>query len=89
MQVTEKKLDRNMNIIINNCRQIVGNLLRSADNLSRRYYATTVADYKITWTRPEEVSPLSSERSGDQGLKIDVNSSDLIQEYAKSPEMKE
>ncbi|XP_029174077.1 28S ribosomal protein S15, mitochondrial [Nylanderia fulva] len=77
-----------MNIIINNCRQTVRNLLRNADNLSRRY-ATTVADYKITWTRPEEVSPLSPERSGDKGLKIDVSSKDLIQEYAESPEMKD
>lgn len=78
-----------MNVIINNCRQITGNLLRNADNLSRRYYATTIADYKITWTRPEEVSRLSPERSGDQGLKINVNSMDLIQEYAESPEMKD
>lgn len=77
-----------MNIIINNCKQTISNLLRNANNLSRRY-ATTVADYKITWTRPEKVSHLSPERTGDKGLKIDVNSTDLSRKYAESPEMKE
>ncbi|XP_072760624.1 small ribosomal subunit protein uS15m [Anoplolepis gracilipes] len=77
-----------MNIIINNCKQTVANLLKDVGNLSRRY-ATTVADYKITWTRPEPVSRLSPERSGDQGLEIDVKPTDLSKAYAESPELKD
>lgn len=79
-----------MNVIINNCKQITriaANLLRNDVNLSRKY-ATTVADYKITWTRPEKVSNLSSEKSGDQGLKIDVVSSDFGKMYNELPELR-
>jgi len=75
--------------IINNYKQmtrIVANLLKNS-NLSRKY-ATTIADYNITWIRPEKVSNLSSEKSGDQGLKVDVKSSDFGKMYNELPELK-
>lgn len=78
-----------MNIIINNCKQttkIAANLLKNDGNFSRNY-ATTIADYKITWVRPKKVSNLSSEKSGDQGLKIDVKSSDFGKMYNELPEL--
>jgi len=56
-------------------------------NLSRKY-ATTIADYNIIWIRPEKVSNLSSEKSGDQGLKVDVKSSDFGKMYDELPELK-
>ncbi|XP_018045299.1 PREDICTED: 28S ribosomal protein S15, mitochondrial, partial [Atta colombica] len=76
--------------IIINCKQmmrIATSLLTNGGNLSRKY-ATTVADYKITWVRPEKVSYLSSEKSGDQGLEIDVKSSDFAKIYKELPELK-
>jgi len=66
--------------------RIVTSLLTNGGNLSRKY-ATTVAD-KITWVRPEKVSYLSSEKSGDQGLEIDVKSSDFAKIYKELPELK-
>ncbi|XP_012530728.1 28S ribosomal protein S15, mitochondrial [Monomorium pharaonis] len=77
-----------MNVIINYCEQttrIAGSLLRNSGNLSRKY--ATIADYKITWVRPEKVSYTSSERSGDQGLKLDVKLSDLGKMYNELPEL--
>ncbi|EZA51394.1 hypothetical protein DMN91_007370 [Ooceraea biroi] len=80
-----------MNIIINNCKQGMNgvlNLVKNGDTFLRRY-ATTITDYKITWKRPEKVSNLSAEQSGDQGLEIEVKSSDLRVMYDKSPELKD
>jgi len=80
-----------MNIIINNYKQttkITANLLKNGGNLSRKY-ATTIADYKITWIRPEKVPNLSSERSGDQGLKVQVKPSDFGKMYKELPELKD
>ncbi|KAM0724489.1 Small ribosomal subunit protein uS15m [Formica fusca] len=77
-----------MNVIINNCKRTVANLLRDAGNLSRRN-ATTVTDYKITWTRPEPVSSLSPEKSGDKGLNIEVKPTDIARGYAESSELKD
>ncbi|XP_011059863.1 PREDICTED: 28S ribosomal protein S15, mitochondrial, partial [Acromyrmex echinatior] len=79
-----------MNIMIINCKQmtrIATSLLTNGGNLSRKY-TTTVTDYKITWVRPEKVSYLSFERSGDQGLEIDVKSSDFTKMYKELPELK-
>lgn len=79
-----------MNVIINNYKQtakIAANLLKNNDNLSRMY-ATTIADYKITWVRPEKVSNLSPEKSGDQGLTIDVKPSDFGKIYNELSELK-
>lgn len=81
-----------MSIILNNCRKttrITANLLKSSGNLSKREYAVTLEDYKITWTRPEKTSCLTPEKSGDLGLNIDVKGSDIPQIYSESPEMKE
>lgn len=66
--------------------RIAGNLLKNRDNLSRRY-ATTIADYKITWVRPAKVSNISFEKSGDQGLDIHVKSSDFGKMYNELPEL--
>lgn len=77
-----------MNVIINNCARTVTRLLRDAGYLSKRY-AVTVADYKINWTRPQQPSELSPERSGDLGLEVDVKPTDIVKEYAKSDELKE
>lgn len=78
-----------MNIIINNCTRTVASLFRDASNLSRRY-AVSVADYKINWTRPEQPSELSPERSGDLGLDDGVKPTDFVgTEYAESDELKE
>ncbi|XP_018340512.1 PREDICTED: 28S ribosomal protein S15, mitochondrial [Trachymyrmex septentrionalis] len=79
-----------MNIMIINCKQmtrIATSLLTNGGNFSRKY-VTSVADYKITWVRPEKVSYLSSEKSGDQGLEIDVKSSDFAKTYNELPELK-
>ncbi|KAL6442041.1 hypothetical protein ACFW04_002403 [Cataglyphis niger] len=77
-----------MNVIINNCKQTVANLLlRDASNLSRRY--ATIADYKINWPRPKPVSPFSPERTGDKGLKIEVKPTDIAKDYAESSELKD
>ncbi|EGI62198.1 28S ribosomal protein S15, mitochondrial [Acromyrmex echinatior] len=67
--------------------RIATSLLTNGGNLSRKY-TTTVTDYKITWVRPEKVSYLSFERSGDQGLEIDVKSSDFTKMYKELPELK-
>ncbi|KAG5310676.1 RT15 protein, partial [Acromyrmex insinuator] len=67
--------------------RIATSLLTNGGNLSRKY-TTTVTDYKITWVRPEKVSYLSLERSGDQGLEIDVKSSDFAKMYKELPELK-
>ncbi|XP_011869526.1 PREDICTED: 28S ribosomal protein S15, mitochondrial [Vollenhovia emeryi] len=80
-----------MNVIINNYTQttrMVANILKHGNNLARKY-ATTIADYKITWVRPEKLSHLSLERSGDQGLKDDVKSSDFGKIYNELPELKD
>lgn len=80
-----------MNVIINNCKRtakIAANLSKNSGNLSRMY-ATTIADYKITWIRPEKVSYLSPEKSGDQGLMIDVKSSDFGKMYNELSELRE
>ncbi|XP_018315855.1 28S ribosomal protein S15, mitochondrial [Mycetomoellerius zeteki] len=79
-----------MNIMLINYKQmtrIATSLLINGGNFSRKY-ATTIADYKITWVRPEKVSYLSSEKSGDQGLEIDVKSSDFGKIYNELPELK-
>lgn len=79
-----------MNVIINNYKQaakIATTLLKNSGNLSRMY-ATTIADYKITWVRPEKISNLSSEKSGDQGLTIDVKPSDFGKMYNELSELK-
>lgn len=62
--------------------------MKNGGDLSRRY-ATSIADYKITWVRPEKVSPLSPEKSGDMGINIEIKPTDLCETYSKSPEMKE
>lgn len=81
-----------MNMIINGYKmtRIVDSLLKNnvTSNLSRKY-VTTIADYKITWIRPEKVSNLFSEKSGDQGLKVNVKSSDFGKMYNELPELKE
>lgn len=77
-----------MNVIINNCARTVASLLRDAGYLSKRY-AVTVANYKINWTRPQQSSELSPERSGDLGLEVSVKPTDLVKEYAESDELKE
>ncbi|XP_012219283.1 small ribosomal subunit protein uS15m [Linepithema humile] len=80
-----------MNIIINNCKQtikITTNLLKNSSDLSRRY-ATSIADYKITWVRPEKVSPILPEKSGDMGINIEIKPSDLCEMYSESPEIKD
>lgn len=61
---------------------------RSSGDLPRRRYAT-LEDYKITWKRPEKVSCVSTEKSGDQGIDVDVNASDIPEIYKRSSEMKE
>lgn len=79
-----------MNIITNGCRGGMSktmNLVKHCNYLLRRY-ATTIADYKITWVRPEKVSEFSPEKTGDQGLHIEVKPSDLCTTY-KSPELDE
>lgn len=80
----------NMSTILNNCKRttkIAANLLNST-NFSRKY-ATTVADYKITWTRPEKVSNLLPGKSGDKGIDTNVKPSDFCYMYDESPEMKD
>lgn len=80
-----------MNIIINNCKQITRittNLLKNNGDLSRRY-ATSITDYKITWVRPEKVSPMSPEKSGDMGINIEIKPTDICETYNLSSEMKE
>lgn len=64
---------------------MAANLLNNSSNPSRKY--ASVADYKITWVRPEKVSNLSFEKSGDQGLKVDVKSSDFGKLYNELPEL--
>lgn len=79
-----------MNVIINSYKQttgIVANLLKNGGNLPRKY--ATITDYKITWVRPKKVSNVSSERSGDQGLTIDVKPSDFGKTYSELSELKE
>ncbi|XP_071578036.1 small ribosomal subunit protein uS15m [Temnothorax nylanderi] len=81
-----------MNVIINNYKQttrIAVNLLKNGTNLSSRKYAANIADYKITWVRPKKVSNLSFEKSGDQGLKVNVTSSDFGKMYNELPELKD
>ncbi|EFN83509.1 28S ribosomal protein S15, mitochondrial [Harpegnathos saltator] len=78
-------------VMLNNCKRatrITASLLKSGDNLAKRRYAT-LEDYKITWTRPEKVSPLSPQKSGDQGIDVDVKESDMPEIYRESPEMKD
>ncbi|XP_018401951.1 PREDICTED: 28S ribosomal protein S15, mitochondrial [Cyphomyrmex costatus] len=77
-----------MNMIINykQTTRTAANLLKNGSNLLRRY--ATIADYKITWVRPEKISYLSSETSGDLGLKIDVKSSDFGEKFNELPELK-
>ncbi|XP_032685065.1 28S ribosomal protein S15, mitochondrial [Odontomachus brunneus] len=79
-------------IILKNYKQttrITANLLKCGSNLSRRQYATTLEDYKITWTRPKKESYLIPEKSGDQGIDISVKASDIPSIYSESPEMKD
>ncbi|KAL6259366.1 hypothetical protein P5V15_009283 [Pogonomyrmex californicus] len=80
-----------MNVIVNNYKQpakIAINLFKSdvCSNLSKRC-ATTVADYKITWVRPEKILNLSSEMSSE-GLKVEVNPSDFGKIYDELSELK-
>ncbi|XP_077260020.1 28S ribosomal protein S15, mitochondrial [Temnothorax americanus] len=81
-----------MNVIINTCKRTTRtavNLLKNGTDLSSRKYAATIADYKITWVRPKRASMLSLEKSGDQGLKVDVASSDFGKMYNELPELKD
>ncbi|EFN74889.1 28S ribosomal protein S15, mitochondrial [Camponotus floridanus] len=77
-----------MNIIINNYTRTVASLFRDAGNFSRRY-AVSIADYKINWTRPEQPSELSPERSGDLGLDVGVKPTDFAKYYSESGELKD
>jgi len=81
-----------MNRIINSCKREINraiNLVKGDDNLLRRY-ATTIADYKITWIPPEKRSnSFDPMQSGDEGLEIEIKSSDFCNMYDKSPELKE
>lgn len=80
-----------MNIIVDNCKQLTSiatNLLKSKSYLLSRGYASSVADYKITWVRPSKLSNLLPEKSGDQGIELNVKSSDFADIYKQSSELK-
>lgn len=68
--------------------RITANLLKGSGNLSGRQYAT-LSDYKITWTRPEKPKFVTLVRSGDQGINVDIEDTDIPKIYRESPEMKE
>lgn len=84
-----------MNVIVNNSKQMtmrtVTNFLKISANLSRGY-ATTVGDYNIVWVKPKKktkAEKLLADKSGDQGLEVDVKPSDFCDKYGESPELKE
>ncbi|XP_020290303.1 28S ribosomal protein S15, mitochondrial [Pseudomyrmex gracilis] len=84
-----------MNAIVNNSKQTtmrtVVNFLKSSAYLSRGY-AQTVGDYNIVWVKPKKktkAEKLLADRSGDQGLKLDVKPSDFCLKYDESPELKD
>lgn len=75
-------------IILSNCKQttkITANLLKSSNVLGKQY--ATLKDYKIIWKRPEKVSHLSPEKSGDLGVDIDIKKSDIPKVYSESSEL--
>ncbi|XP_014484825.1 PREDICTED: 28S ribosomal protein S15, mitochondrial [Dinoponera quadriceps] len=78
-----------MSVISNSKRSVrmTVNLLKRSVNLSERRYAT-LEDYKITWTRPKKISCVSPEKSGDQGIAIDIKKTDIPRIYNESSEMK-
>ncbi|KAL0118009.1 hypothetical protein PUN28_008999 [Cardiocondyla obscurior] len=80
-----------MNVMIDGYKQMArmaSILLKNGGNPSRKY-ATSIADYKITWVEPKKVPYWSSERSGDQGIKIDVKSSNFGNSYNELSELKD
>lgn len=62
---------------------ITGNLLQPT-----RGYAV-MKKLPVTWIRPEKVSCISVEKSGDGGLEFNISPNDRLNSYAKSTELAE
>ena len=66
------------------------NLLKTTQNLtlqSARNYAFK-SDLKIKWVRPEKISCIKPEKSGDLSQLPPVDSAEFIPEFKKSQELK-